>query len=178
MKLIFLGSQGSGKSTQASTLSQKLVLPYIEMGQLMRDKAQEAGEVREALEKGDLVPDNIAVVTLKERLAKSDCKNGYILDGYPRNYAQLEGIESDIDKVFFIKVSDQEGIKRLIDRARHDDTLETITRRLELYHQQTEPLLLYFKQKGILEEIDGQRNIDEVHQDIINRLQNGNTNRV
>lgn len=177
MKLIFLGGQGSGKSTQAKMLAQNLGLPYIEMGQLFRDKAgendTEAGEIRSALETGDLVPDSIAVSTLKKRLAKSDCKIGFVLDGYPRNFAQIEGLPKDINKVFYIKVSDDEAIRRLIDRGRHDDSLDVITRRLELYHRETEPLLTYFKQENILEQVEGERPIEMIHKDIVKRLKDG-----
>lgn len=176
MKIIFLGSQGSGKSTQAQLVAEKLKLPCIEMGQLFRDKAKDkdsqAQEIKRALDVGELVPDEITVKTLHDRLFKADCARGYVLDGYPRNYAQLEGLEKDIDKVFYIKVSDQEGIKRLIARARHDDNLSIVTKRLQIYHRMTEPLLAYFRQRGLLEEIDGNRSIEEVARDIQKRLEN------
>ncbi|MBI2599278.1 nucleoside monophosphate kinase [Candidatus Curtissbacteria bacterium] len=178
MKIIFLGSQGSGKSTQAKLMAQKLNLPYIEMGQLLRDKSKkrntEAGEIRQALEVGDLVSDAITVKTLRSRLAKSDCKYGFVLDGYPRNYAQLEGLPRDIDRVFFFKVSDEEAIERLIKRGRHDDTLDIITRRLEVYHKDSEPLIAYFKEQGILEEINGSATIESIRQDLAGRIQNEN----
>lgn len=177
MKILILGSQGSGKSTQAEMLAEKLGLPYIEMGQLFREKMQgddqEAGEIREATEAGNLVPDQVAIKTLHQIIKKKDYVGGFVLDGYPRNYAQLEGLPSDISRVFFIKVPDDIGIKRLIDRGRHDDNLDVITRRLELFHTETEPLLAYFKQEKILEEIDGQGTREQVHEDIISRLKNG-----
>lgn len=177
MKIILLGGQGSGKSTQAKMLSEKLSLPYIEMGQLLRVKSKEndtqAGEIREALEVGNLVPDQITIKTLGDRLAKKDCVGGFVLDGYPRNYAQLEGLPKGINKIFYIKVTDPEAIRRLIKRGRNDDSLDVITRRLELYHRETEPLLTYFKQGNNLEEIDGERAIDDIHQDILTRLKNG-----
>ena len=175
MKIVILGSQGSGKSTQAKLLAQKLNIPSIDMGQMLRDKAKgsdlEAGQVREALEEGNLVPDNITIKTLQERLAKNDCKNGYVLDGYPRNYAQLEGLPPDIEKVISVKVSDEEGIRRLIDRSRHDDSLDVVTKRLAIYHKETEPLLTYFRNKGILIEIDGEKKLEQVHLDIVEKLQ-------
>ena len=142
---------------------------------MLRDKAKgsdlEAGQVREALEEGNLVPDNITIKTLQERLAKNDCKNGYVLDGYPRNYAQLEGLPPDIEKVISVKVSDEEGIRRLIDRSRHDDSLDVVTKRLAIYHKETEPLLTYFRNKGILIEIDGEKKLEQVHLDIVEKLQ-------
>jgi adenylate kinase len=176
MKIIFLGSQGSGKSTQAKLAAQKLHLPWIEMGQLLRDRVQTndqvAAEIRKALEIGNLAPDNVVIKTLQERLTQPDCSNGYVLDGFPRNYAQLEGLNPDIDKVFYIQVSDPEGIERLMKRARSDDTLSVITKRLENYHKQTKPLLDYFRQKGLLAEIDGERTIEEIEKDIKARIIN------
>ncbi len=174
MKIIFIGTQGSGKSTQAKMLAQVVGFPYIEMGQLLRDKSKgldtEAGEIREALKVGDLVHDKITVKTLQERIAKSDCNNGFVLDGYPRNYAQLEGLPSGIDRVFFIAIPDQEAIRRLVSRGRADDSLDVITRRLENFHRQSEPLLTYFRQQGILEEIDGLRTIQGIHGGVLERI--------
>lgn len=175
-RIIILGPQGSGKSTQAKLLAQKLGVPHIEMGQLLRDKAQNldpaAAEIQEIIKVGNLVPEQIVIATLQERIRKKDCQGGFVLEGFPRNYAQLEGLPAGITKVFFIKVSDTEAIKHLIDRGRHDDNLDVIQRRLELYHRETEPLLTYFRQEEILEEVDGEATIAEVHQDIVNRLEN------
>lgn len=174
IKIIILGGQGSGKSTQAKLLAEKLAVPYIEMGQVLREKARgndtEAGDIRQALEAGNLVADHITVKTLHDRIVKRDCQNGFVLDGYPRNYAQLEGLPKDINKVFALKVSDSEAIKRLIARARPDDSLDLIQRRLELYHAETEPLLAYFRQERILEEVDGKRTIEEIHQEIVEKV--------
>jgi len=174
MKIIFLGSQGSGKSTQAKLVAQKLSLPWIEMGQLLRDRAQAndqiASEIKKALDIGNLAPDNLVIRTLQERLAQPDCANGYVLDGFPRNYAQLEGLDQDINKVFYIKVSDPEGINRLVKRSRSDDTLAIITKRLVNYHKLTQPLLDYFREKGIFTEIDGERTIEEIEKDINKRI--------
>ena len=176
MKIIFLGSQGSGKSTQAKLVAQKLNLPWIEMGQLLRDRTQKndqiGTEINKSLEIGNLAPDQIVIRTLKERLMKPDCSNGYVLDGFPRNYAQLEGLDPDINKVFYVQVSDPEGIKRLMKRARSDDTLSVITKRLQNYHKLTQPLLEYFGQKGILVKIDGERTIEEIEKDIITHITN------
>lgn len=176
MRIIFLGSQGSGKSTQAQLAAQKLKVPWIEMGQLLRDRAQaadsEAIEIEQALNTGALVRDQITIKSLRERLQHRDCKNGYVIDGYPRNYAQLEGLPHPIDKVFYVKVSDQEGIRRSINRARSDDTLKVLTTRLKLYHQMTEPLLTYFRQKGILQEVDGERTIEAIEKDVAKILDN------
>jgi adenylate kinase len=171
MKIIFLGSPGSGKSTQAKTLAEKLNLPYIEMGQIFRDRATQGDpigqKIQEALKIGILVEDEIAVKTLQEKLAQEQCKSGYVLDGYPRNEAQLKGLETDINMVFYINISEDEAIKRLSLRARVDETKEVLAKRLETYHQLTEPLLDYFREKGVLKEIDGQKSIEEVQADVI-----------
>ena len=99
MKIIFLGIQGSGKSTQAKLAAEKLSLPYIETSQLLREKRtqenEEAKRIAEALDKGNLVPNEITIRILKERLEKADCQKGYILDGYPRNDDQFQNLESD-----------------------------------------------------------------------------------
>ncbi len=175
MKIILLGSQGSGKSTQAKMLAAKLGVPYIEMGQLLRDKVKEqnvqAADIKQALESGVLVPDKITIKLLTEQVSKPKYQSGFVLDGYPRNYAQLEGLPKGIDKVFAIRVSDQEAVERLIGRGRNDDSLDLITKRLEIFHQDTEPLLAYFKQAGILEEVDGERQIEEIANDIMQRTE-------
>ena len=174
MKIIFLGIQGSGKSTQAKIAAEKLNLPYIETSQLLREKrAQEnedAERIAEALDKGNLVPNEITIRILKERLKKPDCQKGYILDGYPRNDDQFQNLDPDIDKVFYVTVSDEETIKRLSKRGRHDDIGQALERRMELYHYKTEPMLDKFRDKGILEEIDGERAIEEIAEDIESRI--------
>lgn len=176
MKLIFLGVQGSGKSTQAKLIAEKLNLPYIEMGQLFRDKKEandeDAKKIAETINRGYLVPDELATRTLKERLARPDCQKGYVLDGYPRNEAQFAALDKDIDKVFNIEVSDDEAIKRLLLRGRHDDTREALKKRMGWHHSETEPLLSKFRESRILEEVDGQRSIEEIAKDIEERLQN------
>lgn len=171
MKYIFLGGQGSGKSTQARLLAEKLNLPCIEMGQILRDKAKESDteslEIRKSLEQGVLVKDEITVKVLNEELKKPKYANGYVLDGYPRNKHQMEGLTDEIDTVFYVNVSDKEAIRRLSLRKREDDTFELLSRRLAIYHEQTEPLIEIFKNKNILEEVNGEQTIEEIHQAIL-----------
>lgn len=175
--LILLGPQGSGKSTQAEMLAQALNIPHIEMGQLLRDKITEDDEdsklIKSAMETGNLVPNKITIRTLGQRLKQDDCKNGFVLDGYPRDKEQFDALPEGIDRAIYIKVPDEEVIQRLMKRGREDDQEELIKRRLELYHQETEPLLETLKEKGMLEEIDGTGTIEEVNRVVLAKFANG-----
>lgn len=171
MNIIFLGCQGSGKSTQAKMLSDQLKLPYIDMGQTFRDKAAQDSDlgrkIKTSLDAGILVEDGIAIKTLKDELSKEKYANGYVLDGYPRNDSQLNGLESNIDVVFYIRVADKVAINRLMLRKREDDTEQLLAKRLNIYHEKTEPLLESFKQMGILAEINGEQSIEDVATDVL-----------
>lgn len=173
-KIIFLGMQGSGKSTQAKKLAEDLDMPYVEMGQLLRDKSHDkddiAKRVQEALSTGKLVENQITIDCLKNKLSQPGFEKGYVLDGYPRNKNQLIALEPDISKVFYINVSDDEATRRLMTRGRHDDSPELIKERIRIYHDETEPLLEYFKEKRLLEEINGERPIEAVAEDIEKRV--------
>lgn len=172
MKIIFLGMQGSGKSTQAQILANKLSIPYIEMGQLLRDKSKDNDQIgiaiRKSLESGKLVDNEITIDTLKQKTF--EYKLGYVLDGYPRNKQQLGALDLDIDVVYYIKVSDGEARKRLLSRNRQDDTPQLIDKRIEIFHSETEPLLSYFLNKGLLQEVDGERTIEEISEDLEKRV--------
>lgn len=174
MKIIFLGIQGSGKSTQAKILSQKLGLPYVEMGQLLRDRlneqSKESEQIKQALEVGNLVPDQITINTLSEKLKEDQFKSGFILDGYPRNNIQLKSLPGKFDKVFYIEIPKEEAVKRLTLRAREDDTREVIERRVDLFFQETQPTVDFFRQEGILVDIDGKPKIEEVTEAINNKI--------
>ena len=174
MKIIFLGPQGSGKSTPAKMLAEKLNVPYIEMGQLLRDKKEgtdeDAKQIRDAMETGVLVTNEITMHVLDQRLKEQDTQNGFVLDGYPRNQEQMASVPEDIDQVLYVKVPDEEAVERLLKRQRADDTPDVIRKRLDVYHQETEPLLEDFSKKGILLEIDGMPTIEQIHEDISKKL--------
>jgi len=120
MKIIFIGPQGSGKGTQASLLAKKLNIPHISTGDLLRNaKGQLKQEIDSYINKGDLLPDELMLKILKQRISESDCKKGFILDGFPRNLKQVELLNSitDIDKIILIHISDKEAIKRISGRV-------------------------------------------------------------
>lgn len=174
MKIIVMGPQGSGKSTQADLLAEVLGLPCLEMGDLLHFISQEETErgrkIKKAMEAGVLVGDETILKVVEEHLQMPAYKKGYVLDGFPRNLETAKEFNQKINQVFYLKVSDKENIKRLVKRGRKDDTPELIKKRLKIYHQETEPVLDYYRQKGILEEVDGERPIEMIHQDIVGRL--------
>jgi adenylate kinase len=199
MKIVIFGPQGSGKGTQADFLAEKINLPHITTGGLCRAeiaKNFEVGkELQALLNRGELASDEIINKLLSQRLAEADCEGGFILDGYPRNLAQAEFLDSigGVDKAIMINLKDEVIIKRLSERqtcvvcgaifnltsqpskvkdvcdkcsgkliTRSDDQEETIRRRLEIYHTQTEPLIEYYQQQNKLLTVDGEPAIPEV----------------
>ena len=197
MKLILLGAPGAGKGTQAEIISEKYNIPTISTGNIIRAALKEGTEMglraKAYTEKGELVPDEVVIGIIRERLAQDDCKNGFILDGFPRTIPQAEALESmgiSVDAALSIEVADSEIVKRMSGRRvcpvcgasfhteykkpakegvcdlcgekliiRKDDEPETVLNRLNIYHDQTEPLKDFYKSKGKLIEVEGQ---DEV----------------
>lgn len=167
MKIVLIGPQGSGKSTQGKLLAEYLKIPFISMGDIFRNIAQEASEegkrIKQIQESGQLIDDQTTIDLIKKRLQSSDCANGFILDGFPRTLEQANSAEDlGFDKVLYFKLSQQEVLERLLKRGRVDDTEDSIKVRLVLYFQQTEPLIEYFKNKGILIEIEGVGEVDSI----------------
>lgn len=175
MNILLIGPQGSGKSTQGKLLSAFLGIPYISTGDIFRDIAStssdEGKKIKGILDSGNLVDDETTAQLVRRRIGESDCSGGFILDGYPRNMEQSSKI-SDIyfDKVFYFKVPQDIAVERLLKRGRTDDTEEAIRKRLDLYFKQTEPLLKYYKNKGILAEIDGVGEMDAIQQNLRAKL--------
>lgn len=153
-----IGPQGSGKSTQARLLSEYLKVSVISTGEIFRSMEI----VRNILEEGKLVDDQTTCEIVKNRLARPDCQDGFILDGYPRNIEQVKLFNPEVDLAIYLKVSKDEVLERLTKRARADDTPESIKTRLDLYYRQTKPLLSFYKNLGILKEIDGVGTIWEI----------------
>ena len=178
MKLILVGIQGSGKSTQGNLLSEKLNIPYLSSGHIFRQMAQEKTPLgrymKETLNAGFLIPDEKTIPIIEEYLSKPEYKNGYILDGFPRTPKQAEQFSNGVDKVIYLKVSDKEALWRLSGRVeegiREDNTLQAIRKRIQLFHDFTEPVIDFYRKKGTLIEVDGEREIEEINQEIIEKL--------
>lgn len=178
MKLILIGIQGAGKSTQGNILSEKLGIPYLSSGHIFREMAKEKTPmgryVKETLNAGALMPDDKTIETIEEYLRKPDYAKGYILDGFPRTVPQAESFSNGVEKVIYLKVSDKEALWRLAGRVedgiREDNTLQAIKKRIDLFHEKTEPVIEYYRQKGILLEIDGEQSIEEITNEILEKL--------
>lgn len=167
MKIVLIGPQGSGKSTQGKLLAEYLDIPFISMGDIFRTIAQEDSEegkrIKQLQDSGQLIDDQTTIELIKKRLQMDDCSNGFILDGFPRTLEQAKSAEDlGFEKVLYFKLSEEEVLERLLKRGRVDDTEDSIKVRLGLYFQQTEPLIEFFKNKGILTEIEGSGIVDSI----------------
>ena len=173
MQLVFIGPPGAGKGTQAERLIEKYKLAHLSTGDMLRaarDAGTEVGKkANEYMSSGQLVPDDVIVAIIEERLAQPDCQQGYLLDGFPRTIAQAEALdamlqqkETALDVVLELKVPEEELFNRLAGRGRADDTPDVIRQRLVAYREQTEPLLDYYTKKGLLKSIDGLGSIDDI----------------
>ncbi len=177
MNLLVLGPQGAGKGTQAKRISREYGIPHVSTGDMFRAE-QEAGtefgrRVGEIMATGRLVPDELTIAMIEERLGRDDARAGFVLDGFPRNLAQAEaldamlgGIGRGLDAILFFDVPDEVGMERALKRAeienRLDDTPDVIAKRLEIYHSETEPIVEHYRTTGKLVPLHGARTIDEV----------------
>jgi adenylate kinase len=213
MNIVFLGPPGAGKGTQAKILIERYGIPQVSTGDMLREhraKGTELGKkAQEYMDKGQLVPDEIILGMVKERLSQPDCQKGFILDGFPRTVAQAEALDKllsemgkKLDFALALIVPDDLLVERLTGRRtckscgmmyhikykppkvegkcdvcegelyqRPDDNEETVRNRLKVYHEQTAPLIEYYKNKGILREIDGRKSIEEITQQLISILE-------
>jgi len=176
MKLILIGIQGAGKSTQGSMLSSKFGIPYLSSGHVFRemakDKSPEGRMLKETLNSGSLVSDEQTLEVILTYLKNPEYAKGYILDGFPRTVPQAEAFGTGVDKVIFIDVSDKEALWRISGRVsdRDDETLNAIRRRIELFHENTQPVIEYYREHGSLVEVDGEQEVDAVFSSIVEAL--------
>lgn len=209
MKIVMLGAPGAGKGTQAIKIADKYDIPHISTGDIFRANIKGGTELgqkaKSYIDKGELVPDEVTIGILLDRIAQDDCKNGYVLDGFPRTIPQAESLtealKSQGDQIDFalnIDVPDEAIIERMSGRRacpkcgatyhivyaapktenicdkcgteliiRSDDKPETVKDRLNVYHQQTEPLIAYYKTAGVLREVDGTQELPKVFEDVV-----------
>ncbi len=213
MRLVLLGPPGAGKGTQATSIAKKYNIPHISTGDIFRknikDKTELGNKAKEYMDKGLLVPDNLVVAIVEERLKEADCKDGFLLDGFPRTVEQAEALDKSLasmvvslDKVLNIEVNKEILVNRAVGRRickecgatyhiefnppkkedicdqcdgslyqRADDNAETVSKRIEVYLNQTQPLIDYYTKKGIIATVDGQQPIDKVFEDIVDALE-------
>jgi len=191
MIVILLGPPGSGKGTQANFIQNKLSIPHLSTGDILRQSVKNetnlGNKVKNIMAKGKLVSDDLVLNVIKERVSQSDCDKGFILDGYPRNITQAESlnivlkdINRNIDRILFLDV-DFEILQSRIDsrskenneEKRVDDTSEVLIKRLDEYKYQTAPLSKYYSNNKKFKKINGMKSISEVSHDIENFLDNG-----
>ena len=185
MRIVLLGPPGSGKGTQATMLVERLKLPHISTGALLRNAAKRGTalglQAKAITDKGELVPDDIMSDMIEERLSRDDVANGFILDGYPRNVSQAESLDAMLerlntpaDEAIHIDIDPEQIIKRIARRAkvegRSDDTEETVRNRMRVYDEQTAPVADYYAERGILTRVLGNGDKEEILQRILSVL--------
>ena len=212
MKIVMLGAPGAGKGTQAKMISEKYNVPHISTGDIFRENIKEntplGQKAKEYMDKGLLVPDELVVDLVVDRVQQDDCKNGYVLDGFPRTIPQAEALDKalaefgdKIDYAIDVNVPDENIVKRMGGRRacvgcgatyhlvyaptktegicdvcgkelilRDDDKPETVQKRLNVYHEQTQPLIDYYTKAGILKTVDGTVDINDVFAAIVEIL--------
>lgn len=172
-KVVLLGPPGAGKGTQAQVLCEHLNVPAISTGDMLREAVAEGSQlgrrVQEIMASGALVDDATMAEVVRERLARPDARQGFLLDGYPRTLPQartlegiLDGMSEELDAVLLVEVPEAELVRRTLLRGRADDTENVVRERLRVYREKTEPLIGYYKERGLLRAIDGDRPIEEV----------------
>ncbi len=208
MRLVIMGPPGAGKGTQSALISSKYGIPHVSTGDMFREILKRsdglANRIRKYVESGELVPDELVVEMVRDRICRPDCERGFILDGFPRTVAQAEALDrmlesagKELNAVLYLRVSEEAVVRRLSRRRvcescgaiyhldynppkrpgvcdrcggrliqRDDDREEVIRERLRVYHEQTEPLIKYYGERGLLVEIDGCKEIHQVWEDV------------
>jgi adenylate kinase len=184
--ILLLGPQGAGKGTQGRLIASEYGIPHVATGDMLRaamaDGSELGRQVKPIYDAGGLVPDDLMIALIRERLAGQDAREGFVLDGFPRTMAQSDALEEmlreigrDLDVVFEFQVPDQVGRERILKRSaeegRTDDTPEAIDERLRLYHEETEPLIEYYRTRGNLVGVHAGRSVNEVFSEIQQALE-------
>lgn len=182
MRLILFGPPGAGKGTQATAIGETFSLVHIATGDIFRDHVGNETELglkaKEYMDRGDLVPDEVVIDMVDDRISQPDAADGFLLDGFPRTVAQAESLDAvlarhgqSIDGVIRLLVDDEELVSRLVRRARDqgrsDDTREVVQNRLAVYREQTEPLVTLYRERGLLHEIDGEGDVADVRERVL-----------
>ena len=181
MLVVFIGPPGSGKGTQASQLCQHLSITHLSTGDMFRTAIQEETELgvqaQQYMDRGELVPDQLVVSMVADTLMSPPCNSGCLLDGFPRSLPQAEALDQileaegkQIDLALELDVDEEVLIDRLLARKRPDDTIDTIHHRLQVYREQTSPLLNYYRERGQLRTVNGEGTVDDVHQHILEQV--------
>lgn len=180
MNILLYGIQGSGKSTQGKLLSQRLHLPYLSTGHIFREMAKEHAPqgryVKETLAAGLLIPDDVAIPIVEMYLRKPEYRHGWILDGFPRTLVQAKKFSARVDVAFYLVVSDKEALWRLAFRKdehgniREDETVMALRKRIELFHKVTQPVLDFYRKRDLFVEVDGERKVDEINDDMMSKI--------
>ena len=176
-RLLLLGPPGAGKGTQSQRLAERLGIPQISTGEMLRAAVAAGSAVgrraKSFMDAGELVPDEVVIGVAEQRLAEPDAKSGFILDGFPRTAAQADALDkllprlgASLERCVCLRVDEEELVKRLLKRAqiegRADDNEQTIRTRMQVYKESTAPLIAYYRARGVLREVDGEGSVDEV----------------
>jgi len=175
LQLILIGPPGAGKGTQADKLAARYAVPHVSTGDMLRDQVERKSPiglvVKSAVDKGELVPDNILLDLVRIKIACADCNRGFIFDGFPRTLFQAQWLNSHGGRnatAIEISVDHDEVLRRTAGRQRIDDKTDTVEERLKVYHAQIAPVIDYYKGQSQIIRVDGNKSVDEVFESIVN----------